>query len=91
MSHLLRFTEKHIYDSTAEGVAVNVYLSAGREKPIQILSRVDTGASHCLFERQYADVLGFEVEAGESFRQRSDDFGHMGTRCPSECWMSNSL
>jgi len=65
MSNLLRFSEKHVYDSTLEGIAVNVYLSAGREKPIRILSRVDTGASHCLFERQYADVLGFEVEAGD--------------------------
>jgi len=30
-----------------------------------MLAKIDTGASHCLFERQYAKVLGLEVEAGD--------------------------
>jgi hypothetical protein len=28
------------------------------------MAKVDTGATYCIFERDYADALGIEVEAG---------------------------
>ena|SRR5579859_1646367 len=64
MPHVLRFAVAHVYDSTLEGITVDVELSLG-SMPFRVPAKVDTGASDCLFRRRYADLLGLEIETGE--------------------------
>jgi Aspartyl protease len=65
MPYLLRFATEHVYDSTLEGITLEVFLNAGGGEPVRLRAKVDTGASDCVFERQYADLLGLAVEEGE--------------------------
>jgi predicted aspartyl protease len=60
---------------------LSVTLSSAVET-IEFLAYVDTGASHCLFEREHAEILGLDVEAGEPMVFRTatggvEAFGHM--------------
>ena len=48
---------------------------------VDVLAFVDTGASNCLFERQYAELLNLEIEAGDpktfwTATGRVETFGH---------------
>jgi hypothetical protein len=76
----LRFTDRHTYESRAEGITVPAVLrAAGNE--IQLLAKVDTGATYCLFERWVAEELGLQVEEGERQRLATvvggfDSYGH---------------
>src|ERR1039457_2319416 len=63
MAYVLRFATEYMYDSTIEGITVDVELSLGGE-PVRVRAKLDTGASDCLFRRRYADLLGLAVEAG---------------------------
>jgi hypothetical protein len=33
-------------------------------KSVELVAKIDTGASHCLFERHYGEQLGLEIETG---------------------------
>ena len=62
---------------------MQVILSSGAES-VKLPAYVDTGASHCLFERGHAEVLNLDVEAGDptAFRTATgwvDAFGHLVT------------
>jgi predicted aspartyl protease len=51
---------------------------------VKLLAHVDTGASHCLFERRHGELLDLDIQAGEpmSFRTaagRIEAFGHVVT------------
>jgi hypothetical protein len=52
----LRFLHSHIYSGTS-GIPLSVTLSSTAET-IEVLAYVDTGSSHCLFEREHAEILG---------------------------------
>ena len=80
MAYELRFSDRHIYDSKTEGISIPVVLWAGRKK-IELLAKIDTGASDCLFEREYAEALGLRVEEGvrktyATANSRFDAYGH---------------
>ena len=80
MAYDLHFSERHIYDSKTEGISIPVVLWAGRKK-IDLLAKIDTGASDCLFEREYAEALGLRVEEGvrrtyATANSRFDAYGH---------------
>jgi hypothetical protein len=65
------------------GISLPVFLNNGAER-VKLLAQVDTGASHCLFERGHAELLNLDVEAGElmAFRTatgRVEAFGHLVT------------
>ncbi len=80
---VIEFTRTHLYTPSAEGISVPVAL-ANADLIIDFLAYVDTGASHCLFERRHAEMLNLDVEAGEAkaFRTaagRVDAFGHLVT------------
>ena len=66
MAHALDFASKFVYDSRREGISVDVCLEPGSRDAVTFAAKIDTGASDCLFERQYAELLGIEVETGES-------------------------
>ena len=80
MAHTLSFDKLHQYVSGSRGVTVPVVLMSG-DRTIGLTASIDTGASHCLFERIYGEGLGLDVERGEkiAFRtanSRLDAFGH---------------
>jgi hypothetical protein len=45
MPYLLRFATEHVYDSTLEGITLEVFLNAGGGEPVRLRAKVDTGAS----------------------------------------------
>src|SRR5436305_839739 len=83
VAHTLTFSLKHNYDSTKTGITVPVELSNG-SNIVQVDARLDTGASFCIFERTYAEMLGLSVESGsEAFVSTANGtfqvFGHWMT------------
>jgi hypothetical protein len=71
MSYALEFAAKHLYDSRLEGITVDVRLTTGREVYVAFAAKVDTGASQCVFRREYADVLGLESDRGQPMTFRT--------------------
>jgi hypothetical protein len=64
-----------------EGITVDVRLTTGREVYVAFAAKVDTGASQCVFRREYADVLGLEADRGQPMTFRTvnssfEAFGH---------------
>jgi antitoxin HigA-1 len=59
----LRFSQRHDYPSRAEGIFVPVVLISGTQN-IELTASIDTGASYCLFSREYARALNINTEAG---------------------------
>jgi hypothetical protein len=63
MEHFLRFSERYAYDSRSEGITIPAVLSTGGNK-VQLLAKIDTGSSDCLFDRGYGEALGLRIEEG---------------------------
>jgi len=63
VTYTLSFRAKHSYDPTKIGITVPVELIHGTNV-VQVDSKLDTGASFCIFERAYAQMLGLNVETG---------------------------
>ena len=63
VAHTCNFRTKHSYDTTKTGITVPVELSNG-PKVVQVNPKLDTGASFCIFERTYAEMLGLTDEGG---------------------------
>ena len=79
----IEFSRTHSYLVAGDGISLPVFLSSGEER-IKLLSHVDTGATHCLFERRHAELMNLDVEAGDprAFRTatgRVEAFGHLVT------------
>ena len=79
----VEFGRTHSYLAAGEGISVPVFLSNGEER-IKLLAHMDTGATHCLFERRQAELLNLDVEAGDPMAfltaaGRVDAFGHLIT------------
>jgi hypothetical protein len=79
----IEFSRTHSYLPARDGISLPVFLSNGSER-VKLLAQVDTGASHCLFERKYGELLNLNVEAGDpmAFRTatgRVEAFGHLVT------------
>ena len=64
MSHQLRFSLQHRYDTRQNGITVDVILSLAERKR-RVVAKVDTGASFCIFQREYGESLGLQVESGQ--------------------------
>lgn len=63
------------------GIEVPVSLTAEGGRSVRLLAKVDTGASFCIFQRDYAEELGVNVESGEhqvvsTPTGRFDAYGH---------------
>ena len=58
------FAHKYSYASDPGDISLPIFLSNG-DRSFELVASVDTGASHCLFERLCADWLDLDVEAGE--------------------------
>ncbi|MFN7949168.1 MAG: hypothetical protein U0Z53_27690 [Blastocatellia bacterium] len=64
MSFHLSFLELIEYDSGVAGVALPVTLQSGSGK-VSFDAKLDTGATHCIFERVHGENIGCDIESGE--------------------------
>ena len=60
----IEFAALHRYTPAASGITLPIILTSGNEA-IKLLAAVDTGATHCIFERKNAELLNLDLEAGE--------------------------
>jgi len=63
MPHAFNFVSEHFYDTKKQGITVPVELSNG-PNIVQVDAKLDSGASFCIFERTYAEMLEVDVEQG---------------------------
>ena len=65
MAAILNFRYTHDYSLfNREGIQVPVELAL-QGRVVRLLAKVDTGASFCIFQREYAEQLGIAVEDGQ--------------------------
>ena len=83
----LTFASKYNYSDAIAGIEVPISLTAGDGRSVRLLAKVDTGASFCIFKREYAEQLGLRVESGQhqvlaTATGRFDAYGHtLNLRC----------
>ncbi len=61
----LNFKEKLKYPHNKQGITVKVAIRFGNETPVSAETKLDTGSTFCIFQPQYAQMLGIEIEKGE--------------------------
>lgn len=57
------YRERVDYSNSESGIEVPISLTVGTST-VRLLAKVDTGAKFCVFQREYAEALGLEVETG---------------------------
>ncbi|MGI8670579.1 MAG: hypothetical protein ACR2J3_12170 [Aridibacter sp.] len=62
----LTFIELLEYDTLESGITVPVKLNSGDVEVI-LDAKLDTGSTHCIFERGHGERLELDVEAGTEF------------------------
>lgn len=63
MPETLSFSVTHLYDTRKTGITVDAVLRSG-DRQVEVISKVDTGASYCIFNRSFGEMLGLEIERG---------------------------
>lgn len=63
MNYLLPFSHLLLYNSGEPGITVSVFLRLG-ETSLRVETKLDTGATHCIFQRIYGEDLGISIESG---------------------------
>ena len=81
--HQLDFEQLHVYGTDKENIEVPVILRLG-QSTVSFLAQLDTGATFCVFERDYGETLGLAIESGSPLRFSTvmgsfDAYGHMLT------------
>ena len=77
----LEFRQSYQYESNdRNGIVIPVTLRLG-DAQVNLDAKLDTGAEHCLFQRDYGEILGLTVEEGRRmvFRTVNSEvvaFGH---------------
>ena len=64
MAEILSFEKIITYDTGRAGISLNLELRLN-ESSVFLEAKVDTGSTHCIFERKYGERLGLDIEAGE--------------------------
>ena len=64
MAEVLVFDKIYKYNTLENGITVTAKLFSGTTF-IEVRTKIDTGAAHCIFERKHAERLGINVESGE--------------------------
>ena len=63
MAYQLNFEKLLSYDAGEPGISLLTTIKL-KEQSATLTAKVDTGASCCIFERQYGEQLGFDIEKG---------------------------
>jgi hypothetical protein len=76
----ISFRQSYYYPTEKEGITLRAELQANQRR-LEVETKLDTGAAFCLFERNYAEGLGIEVESGYKRRLHTptgsfDAYGH---------------
>lgn len=84
--HLLPFETEHEYSKIRIGIEVPVNLSCG-PKSVRLMAKVDTGATYCIFQREYAEEIGIDVSTGrfERFTTATGFFATFGHEVKLDC------
>lgn len=61
MSEAITFDKTHNYSTLKPGITLTAILHHGQES-IECEVRLDTGSSHCIFQRAYGELLGLDIE-----------------------------
>src|SRR6266404_3919882 len=64
LPHILTFESLYSYDLRELGITIPVELSIG-EEGCAVPSRLDSGAAFCIFQRDYGEILGLDIEGGD--------------------------
>jgi len=59
------FQSKFDYSDAQTGIDVPISLAVDGARPVRLRAKVDTGASFCISQREYAEQLGIEGESGQ--------------------------
>ena len=62
-SYTLAFSHRHSYASQI-GIALPITLLSDLSTYVDLLAKLDTGSTYCIFERGYADMLGLNLPSG---------------------------
>jgi hypothetical protein len=63
MIHILNFPHLIAYDAGESGISATVLLKLVGAS-VECVAKIDTGSTHCIFERRLGEVLGLDIEAG---------------------------
>ncbi len=63
MAKSLDFSVVYEFNTLKTGITVPVILTLG-ERDINFYAKVDTGSTHCIFERKHGERLNIEIETG---------------------------
>ena len=75
--HQIGFGTKYEYSQLVGGIELPVELSMGGQS-FSLRAKLDTGSTYCIFQREYAEALGLEVETGQ-FQRMSTATGYFDT------------
>jgi hypothetical protein len=64
VSHRLAFGTLYEYATLESGITIPVALSVGA-KVVDLFAKVDTGAAYCVFQREFGEDLGLDIERGD--------------------------
>lgn len=64
VAHTFTFNVLHLYDTTASDITIPVKLSVGDKQVIIPDAKLDTGASFCIFQQSYGELLEVDIERG---------------------------
>jgi hypothetical protein len=64
LSHQLSFKLLYLYNTIESGITLEVVLGTDNKEQ-RVAAKLDTGASFCIFQREYAEALGLDVASGE--------------------------
>jgi hypothetical protein len=70
MSLSLQFEMSYYYGSSPDGLDIPTRLGVA-DLSVDVIARLDTGATYCIFERKYADMLELDIESGRLQRFRT--------------------
>jgi hypothetical protein len=78
--HSIGFQAQYNYGNEPFGITVPIELGYGRNR-VRLTAKIDTGAEFCLFQREFGEALGIDVETGERKELRTANstfvaFGH---------------
>ncbi len=65
MSESIEFEKIYHYNTLKTGISLPVILKSG-ETLIEIHAKLDTGSTHCIFERNHGELLNLDIESGEA-------------------------